>query len=90
MTVSILAGIAIIPLQLSELAEAYFQRERELLPDECRISEAAGEGDLGVQSAQEAQLADTTCGACGAVGHRRDAAFCYHCGEAIQSVEGSV
>ena len=111
-TVSILAGIAIIPFQLSQLAEAYFQREQELLPEDlveaCQMleeeearSKPPGEngGELGgqrlsgtvagssvapggrkttTQGGAEV-VAAAACGACGAVGHRRDAVFCYRC-----------
>ena len=54
--VSILAGIAIIPLQLSELGEAYFQREQELLPGECILPDGADgvEGVEGVEGGWEA------------------------------------
>lgn len=51
-TVSILAGIAIIPLQLSQLAEAYFQREQELLPEDLeaagQVVEEAGSEERGL------------------------------------------
>lgn len=116
MTVSILAGIAIIPLQLSQLAEAYFQREQELLPEDLeaggQVVEEAGadehdllEGrviqgkhseDLGARFgsgavgsvAQEADLLTKACVACGALGHRRDAVFCYRCAGRLIPLQG--
>ena len=52
--VSILAGIAIIPFQLSKVGEAYFQRDQELLEaQECILPDGAegAEGAEGVVGA---------------------------------------
>lgn len=67
---SVLAGLAIVPLQLSRLADAF----------------AAAPGAVAMMGDDDDELepaADGTCAACGAGGHRRDANFCYACGTAF-------
>ena len=69
-SVSILAGIAIIPVQLSSLAEALFGDRR---------ASTAGAADGA------ATATSTPCAACGATGHPANAAFCYACGVSLKS-----
>ena len=70
-SIAVLVGVAVLPLQLSRLAEAYGKREDGTEPS----------------AATEARDDDSTpaagwmrCGECGASDHRADAAFCYMCG----------
>ena len=64
-SVSILAGIAIIPVQLSSLAEAIVNRG----------SSGATAGAKPLQGT----ASSATCGLCGATGHSPKANFCYNC-----------
>ena len=64
-SVSILAGIAIIPVQLSSLAEAIVNRG----------SSGATAGAKPLQG----YASSATCGLCGATGHSPEANFCYNC-----------
>ena len=64
-SVSILAGIAIIPVQLSSLAEAIVNRG----------SSGATAGAKPLQGT----ASSATCGLCGATGHNPKANFCYNC-----------
>lgn len=64
---SILAGVAIVPVQLSALAEALLTGRRS--------------NDKG--AAQPRTDATLRCRVCGATGHLADAAFCYTCGKRL-------
>ena len=90
-SVSILAGIAVIPVQLSSLAEALFQGEKK--PTAAPAAEtvqptsamqvaaaaAAAEGFLGGNPDIGVVLA-APCRVCGAANHPAAANFCYSCG----------
>ena len=62
---SILVGIAIIPLQLTSLAEA-------LIANAARADEP-----------ELAPAESVACGVCGERAHRRDARFCFRCGDSL-------
>ena len=64
-SVSILAGIAIIPVQLSSLAEAIVNR--------------GSSGATAVAKPLQGTVSSATCGLCGATGHSPKANFCYNC-----------
>ena len=63
---SILVGIAVIPLQLTSLAEAL-------------IANAARADEQQLAPAAESVV----CGVCGERAHRRDARFCFRCGDSL-------
>ena len=68
---SILAGVAIIPAQAASLAESFldFQKEREL--------------QKKPKAKRKAPLGRGKCDACGAGPHRKDAFFCWSCGNQL-------
>lgn len=72
---SILAGVAIIPAQAANLAEAYldFQKERAMGKKKPR--------KVGPDNMKRNQL----CSNCGSGPHRSDAFFCWNCGESLGS-----
>jgi len=82
---TILAGVAIIPAQAASLAEAYldYQKERSGLGGVI-----GGGGGKEKQQQQTIARAETEggeakCGSCGAGPHRKDAVFCWSCGEVL-------
>jgi len=82
-SISILIGIGVLPLQLSALAEAFTGAQSARAKSvPAHIDLYGEEGGGGLDSALTAGLAgaDITCQACGAKGHRKDAQFCFACG----------
>ena len=71
---SILAGVAIIPAQAASLAEAYldFQKERN-----------AGKV-MKPTTVSKTRKSMRKCDNCGSGPHRRDAVFCWSCGESLE------
>lgn len=67
-SLSILAGVAIIPAQAAALAEAYldFTKEKEAVSDK--------------QEPQRNMLLKRKCKSCGEHGHRKEASYCWSCG----------
>lgn len=70
---SILAGIAVVPFQLSRLAEAF-----ETSGAAARATRAAEDDED--EPVCLAEMGEQVCGMCSAVGHRADAGFCFACG----------
>lgn len=75
-SLSILVGIAIIPVQLANLGEA-------LLGGGLSESPEGAQGGASTPRAISASAA--RCGECGAAGHQSNAAFCFACGEPLSS-----
>jgi len=69
---AILVGIAVIPVQLTQLAESLLARQRELDSLEARKFRGARSTRLDRLKA--------ACTVCGERAHRRDAPFCFRCG----------
>ena len=67
-SLSILAGVAIIPAQAAALAEAYldFTKEKEAVSDK--------------EKPQRNMLLNRKCKSCGERGHRKEASYCWSCG----------
>ena len=86
-SVSILAGIAIIPVQLSSLAEALFNGSRDLPAADAATAAAATASPAAASVATLppalGHTATAPCGACGAVGHPARANFCFDCGASL-------
>ena len=71
---SILAGVAIIPAQAASLAEAYldFQKERSVGKQKT------------VSEPKTSLIGRKQCEVCGAGPHRKDASFCWSCGQQFE------
>ena len=74
--VAILTGVAVVPYQLSRLAESALAAPRDDAPALLRRPD--GDDDDGVAG---------VCGACGACDHRSDAGFCYACGAPLVTID---
>ena len=77
MSLSILAGICLIPYQFSQLAESLLRSEQ----DPAAVPPA--EPGLASAAAARGGGAERQCGACGESRHLPEARFCCHCGAAL-------
>lgn len=76
-SLSILVGIAIIPVQLANLGEALLGGGLSESPE--------GGAQGGASTPRPIGASAVRCGECGAAGHQANAAFCFACGEPLAS-----
>ncbi|KAG8468062.1 hypothetical protein KFE25_007114 [Diacronema lutheri] len=74
---SVLAGLAVVPLQLSRVAEAFMDS-----------GEGGGASQQPAAAGERATRSEALlcCNACGARAHRSDAKYCYACGTALSAL----
>jgi hypothetical protein len=88
---TILAGVAIIPAQVSGFFEALMTHNREMEAEKMQKA-ASGKKDKNMPQFYEKYRLDRSeaavqCNVCSAKPHRADATFCWSCGSALPATE---